>query len=319
MPFEPSERELRLSVVVCTHNPRADYFARTLAALATQTLPSLEWELVVIDNRSETPLAGRIDLAWHANARIVREETLGLTPARLAGIREARAGLLVFVDDDNVLDPDYLEVAAATARAHPHLGAWSGQCLPSFEAEPPAWTRRYWGNLSLREFDRDVWSNLPRLAETMPCGAGLCVRRAVAARYVALHESGQRGFQFDRTGGSLISGGDNDLAGCACSLGLGVGLIAGLRLKHLIPPERLTEDYLTRLAEGISLSSTLLDEKYGLDVRPRSAVRRLSDVVRLLRMKRPHRDIVRAAYRGHDRAVAMLRGGSVSSESAGSR
>ena len=295
-----------LSVIVCTHNPRGDYFARTLAALAAQTLPASAWELVGVDNRSKTPLAPRTDVTWQPNARIVREDTLGLTPARLRGIREARTGLLVFVDDDNVLDPDYLAVALRVAREQPHLGAWSGQCIPSFETEPPAWTRRYWGNLSLREFEHDVWSNLPRLAETMPCGAGLCVRRAVAQHYVALHENGQRGFQFDRTGGSLISGGDNDLAGCACSIGLGVGLIAGLKLKHLIPPERMTEDYMTRLAEGISLSSALLDDKYGLAVRPRGALRRIVDVLRLLRMPQPHRRIVRAANRGRDRAIEML-------------
>jgi glycosyltransferase involved in cell wall biosynthesis len=295
-----------LSVIVCTHNPRADYFSRTLAGLAAQTLPASGWELVVVDNRSDEPLAGRIDLAWHPNARIVREETLGLTPARLRGIREASTALLVFVDDDNVLDPAYLAVALDVARERPYLGAWSGQCIPEFEQDPPAWTRRYWGNLSLREFDRDIWSNLPRLAETMPCGAGLCVRHAVARHYADLHDGGQRGFQFDRTGSSLISGGDNDLAGCACSVGLGVGLIASLQLTHLIPPQRMTVDYLTRLAEGISLSATLLDEKYGLEVRPRDALRRFADVVRLLRLSQPHRDILRAVHRGRDRAVAML-------------
>jgi hypothetical protein len=140
----------------------------------------------------------------------------------------------------------------------------------------------------------------------MPCGAGLCVRHAVARHYADLHDGGQRGFQFDRTGSSLISGGDNDLAGCACRVGLGVGLIASLQLTHLIPPQRMTVDYLTRLAEGISLSATLLDEKYGLEVRPRSALRRVADMLRLLRLSQPHRGIVQAANRGRDRAVAML-------------
>lgn len=295
-----------VSVVICTHNPRADYFARTLAALSIQSLGCDAWELIVIDNRSERPLEGRLDLTWHPHARIVREETLGLTPARLRGIREAKGCLLVFVDDDNVLAPDYLDVALATAHNAPHLGAWSGQCLPQFESEPPAWTRRYWGNLSLREFGRDLWSNLPRLAETMPCGAGLCVRRTVALHYAELHESGKRGFQFDRTGTSLISGGDNDLAGCACDLGLGVGLIAGLKLEHLIPPERMTEDYLTRLAEGISLSSTLLDEKYGMRPAPRGVAGRVADELRLLRLAKRDRRIVRAAYRGREKALRML-------------
>jgi glycosyltransferase involved in cell wall biosynthesis len=301
-----------LSVVVCTHNPREDYIARTMTGLRAQTLPTSAWELVVIDNLSAAPLADRLDLGWHPAARLVREEKLGLTPARLRGIREARGDLLVFVDDDNVLDPDYLAVARRTADEKPFLGSWSGQCRPGFDAPPPEWTRRYWGNLALREFDDDAWSNQPRLAATMPCGAGLCIRRQVAERYLALHEAGGRRFQFDRTGSSLISGGDNDLAACACLEGLGVGVIAALKLQHLMPADRFTADYLTRLAEGIHFSSTLLDAQWGLPTPPPSRLRRLADRVRRVLLPSPHRQIFAAALRGRDKALDLLSSGSAS-------
>ena len=295
-----------LSVVICTHNPRSDYLRRCVDALRGQTLPYDRWELLVVDNRSDEPVADRIDLSWHPAARIVREETLGLTPARLRGIRETTGELLVFVDDDNVLDTDFLETALRTAEERPFLGSWSGQCRPGFEEPPPEWTRRYWGNLVIREFDKDVWSNLPRLPDTMPCGAGLCVRRDVALHYLHLHESGKRSFQFDRTGGSLLSGGDNDLAACACDIGLGVGLIASLKLTHLIPPERLTVDYLARLAEGIHYSSTLLDSEHGVRTGQRTALSRTADFLRIMRLKQPHGRILRAAFRGRDRAMQQL-------------
>lgn len=297
---------LKISVIICTYNPRAEYLSRCLDALHAQTLPQSQWELLVVDNRSAQPLAGRIDLSWHASARLVREETLGLTSARLRGIREVTGDLLVFVDDDNVLDADFIAMALRTAEGKPFLGAWSGQCRPEFEVTPPAWTRRYWGNLVIREFDKDVWGNLPRLPDTMPCGAGLCVRREVAQHYLLLHESGQRSFQFDRTGDSLLSGGDNDLAACACDIGLGVGLIASLKLTHLISAERLTENYLTRLAEGIYFSSVLLDREYGIPVAHRTILGRMVDFLRTIRVGQPHRRIIRAAYRGRDRAVKQL-------------
>src|SRR5437660_1326895 len=271
-----------LSVVVCTHNPRSDYLHQCIDGLRCQRLPYDRWELLVVDNRSDKPLADRIDLSWHPNAHIAREEALGLTAARLRGIREATGQLLVFVDDDNVLDVDFLEIALQTMEERPFLGSWSGQCRPGFEEPPPEWTRRYWGNLVIREFDHDVWSNLPRLPDTMPCGAGLCVRRNVAIYYLRLHESGRRIFQFDRTADSLLSGGDNDLAACACDLGLGVGLIASLKLTHLIPSERLTVDYLTRLAEGIHFSSTLLDSERGFPAVQRGPLGRLADCLRIM-------------------------------------
>lgn len=295
-----------ITVVICTHNPRPDYFGRTIEALRRQTLPTTQWELLVVDNASEPGRGPQEDLAWHPRARTVQEPKLGLTPARLCGIREAAGDLLVLVDDDNVLDPDYLEQAQAVAEARPYLGAWSGQCRPDFEVQPPEWTRRYWGNLAIREFDEDVWSNLPRLADTMPCGAGLCVRREVARRYLEVNESGQRAFQFDRAGGSLVSGGDNDLAACACDLGLGVGLVAALKLQHLMPPERLTADYLARLAEGIQFSGTLLDAQWGLAPQPRSLLGRLADMLRMLRQRGPDRRIAQAVNRGHRRAMALL-------------
>jgi len=106
----------------------------------------------------------------------------------------------------------------------------------------------------------------------MPCGAGLCVRRSVARRYLHLHECGKRSFQFDRTGGSLLSGGDNDLAGCCVRHRSWVGLIASLKLTHLISPERLTVDYLVRLAEGVHYSSILLDSEHGIRTGPANGI-----------------------------------------------
>jgi glycosyltransferase involved in cell wall biosynthesis len=297
---------MMLSVIICTHNPRWDYLQQCIGALQAQRLPYRGWGLFVVDNLSDEPLTDRIDLSWHPDAHIVREETLGLTPARLRGIRESRGDLLVFVDDDNVLDADFLETALRVAEEKAFLGSWSGQCRPRFEEPPPRWTCRYWGNLCIREFEQDSWSNLPRLPDTIPCGAGLCVRREVALHYLYLHESGKRSFQFDRTGGSLLSGGDNDLAACACDIGLGVGLIASLKLTHLIPPERLTIDYLARLAEGIHYSATLLDSEHGIRTVRRTALGRTADFLRIMRLKKPHSRILRAAFRGRDRAIHKL-------------
>jgi hypothetical protein len=140
----------------------------------------------------------------------------------------------------------------------------------------------------------------------MPCGAGLCVRRSVAQHYLALHQSGKRSFQLDRTGNSLVSGGDNDLAACACDLGLGVGLMAALKLQHLIPPQRLTADYLARLAEGIHFSAVLLD---GLR-QPATAITRWQvrphHWLRAWLTPAPHRAIQLAVLRGRTRGVRSL-------------
>ena len=75
---------LDYSVIICSHNPRRDYFDRTLVSLREQTMARERWELLLIDNRSDRPLANVYDLSWHPLARDMREEELGLTPDRNA-------------------------------------------------------------------------------------------------------------------------------------------------------------------------------------------------------------------------------------------
>jgi glycosyltransferase involved in cell wall biosynthesis len=305
---ETSGNAPSISVITCAHNSRYEYLSRTLAALQAQTLAKISWEFVVVDSFSDEPIEARIDLSWHPHARVVREQSAGLTRARLRGIAETTGDLLVFVDDDNELDSDYLDQAARIARDWPRIGAWSGCTRPQFESSPPAWTKRYWGNLVIRDVTSDLWSNLPLLPETMPCGAGLCVRRSVAFYYRQLHDKGKRSFMLDRIGQSLLSGGDNDLAASACDVGLGVGIFTSLRLTHLIPAVRLEEDYLVSLAEGISLSAILLKSFRT----PRSAMRlpslknRLADVARAALMNRRDRRFFLATKRGERTAYRML-------------
>lgn len=296
-----------VSVIVCTHNPNRDYLAKTLCGLKSQTLAFEHWELLFIDNKSDAPLSQSIDLSWHPMGRILREEKLGLTPARLLGIREAKGDLLVFVDDDNVLDPDFLETAVRIANEKPFIGSWSGQCRPAFEVAPPEWTKPYWGNLVIREFADDRWSNLPKLNDTMPCGAGLCVRSNVAKHYVHLNDSGQRAFQLDRTGTSLVSGGDGDLAACACDLGLGVGLFASLKLQHLIAPTRLTEEYLSKLTEGIYFSAVVLDFLRGNDQGLRRWKVRWRERLQAFTHRGVHRRIQLSSLRGRQRGLTWVK------------
>ncbi|WP_244141899.1 glycosyltransferase [aff. Roholtiella sp. LEGE 12411] len=252
------DMEILLSVIICTHNPRFSYLDRVLQALQYQTLSTDLWEILLVDNASNKVLSSELTLNWHPHARHIREEQLGLTPARLRGIREAQAEVLVFVDDDNILDANYLEVTWHISKNFPFLGAWGGQIRPEFEELPPAWTKPYLGNLAIREFERDSWSNLPNQHDTTPSGAGLCVRKVVAQKYSELVSKDHRRTGLDRKGKLLTSCGDSDLAFTACDISLGTGLFTSLKMTHLIPSIRLEESYLLRLVEGLAYSQNIL-------------------------------------------------------------
>jgi glycosyltransferase involved in cell wall biosynthesis len=297
----------KLSVITCSHNPRVDYLMMVIDALNNQTSDKQCWEYLLIDNASAEPLSRTTDLSWHPYARVITEEKLGLTQARLRGIQESTGEILVFVDDDNVLDSNYLETVLRLSSEWPMLGAFGGQVRPKFEEEPPEWTRKYWRRLAIREFEQDRWSNIPCLDDTTPNGAGLCVRRQVARQYLAYHSDRKR-FVLDRAGTSLLSAGDLDLAATACDLGLGNGLFISLKLTHLVPRERLEEDYLLRLTEAQAFSGVVL-----MSFRPSAGASWGSgwktiaaDQVRMLFMNPQDRRFFQAVRRGQLRASEFL-------------
>ena len=248
-----------LSVIICTHNPRPHYFRRVLNALREQTLPLDEWELLLIDNASTDPLENWVDVSWHPRARHVREMTLGVAWARIRGITEAASELLLFVDDDNVLDRDYLAQAKAIALEHPQLGAWSGNSTLEFEEPPPEWTKRYWPLLAARDVPRDaIGRSTYHDPATTHIGAGMCFRREVGLHYREQWLKTPIRKVFGARGRSALLGEDTDLALTATDLGMDSGVFARLKLTHLMPPQRLTEEYLLRLHRGVSTASLLM-------------------------------------------------------------
>jgi len=261
----------KASVVICTHNPREDYLRRVLDGLRSQTLPTDQWELLLIDNASQASLSGRFDLSWHPHGRHIREEELGLTPARLRGIMESRADVLVFVDDDTVLAPDYLEQALVVEKQWPLVGVWGGSIAPEFETPAPAWCGDQIWRLTIVEVKEDIWSNLREVSATIPCGAGMCIRKSVGLRFVEWCRISEKSNGLGRKGTALSGYEDVDLAHCAMDIGLGTGKSTRLHLTHLVPTSRLTLDYFVRHAEGDAASCMIFCAIRGLPVKEPTA------------------------------------------------
>jgi glycosyltransferase involved in cell wall biosynthesis len=253
---------LRVSVVICTHNPDPERLRRVLLGLKAQTLPVRDWEIVIVDNASaHFPPANFFASLGCAEFRCIRENRLGLTSARLAGLREARGDFVVLVDDDNVLAPDYLATVLDVFTADARLGATGGRSLPEFEAEPPAWCREFFPLLALRDL-----GSAPQIAATLrpagatrneypafaPIGAGMALRREAWTTW--LEAASRHAAISDRSGNSLSSGGDNDIVLTILGHGWHVGYCPRLALSHLIPATRLRPDYLARLNRGIQKS-----------------------------------------------------------------
>jgi len=251
------------TVIICSHNPRYKALQRVLEALKNQTLDLKNWELLLIDNASKKSLSEQYDLSWHPHACHLQEPKLGKLNAWFLGLKESRSDLIVCVDDDTVLNEDYLEKALLISSEWPFVGAWGGKVVPEFEVPLPDWIGSEVWRLTVIDVQEDIWSNLKDDFQTVPVGAGMCVRRLVAKEY--LNRCMKTGaLSLDRSGTGLSGYGDIDLALCAVDVGLGTGKSTKLSLTHLIPAARLTIDYFARHAEGDAASLLLFRAMRGL-------------------------------------------------------
>lgn len=108
-----------VSVVVPTFN-RPRQLGECLDALAQQTVPSAEFEVVVVDDGSPQPLDGLVAaFGPRLRVRLVRQENAGPAAARNRGCREAVGPLVAFTDDDCRPRPTWLERLVEGERVHP--------------------------------------------------------------------------------------------------------------------------------------------------------------------------------------------------------
>ncbi len=101
--------------MIPTYN-QADLLHECLASLTRQTLPGEHFEIVVVDDGS-TDGTATVLAQFSPPVRMVRfPANRGRSAARNAGIREARAPLIVLVDSDILVRSDFLELHLQTHR-----------------------------------------------------------------------------------------------------------------------------------------------------------------------------------------------------------
>ncbi|MES2107459.1 MAG: glycosyltransferase [Bacteroidota bacterium] len=266
------ETQISLTVLIPSFNPVLPLINAVIDSLKSQTLQVERWELIVIDNNSSNSTIGQIDLSWHPNHRVLKEQRQGLTFARLCGFQHARGDIIVMVDDDNVLVPGYLEYVVNYFQINPLAGTIGGKIFGRFDGfEPPQWTIQFWNMLAIRDFGDETLlsacgmnNGYPSFA---PVGAGMAIRKRLLDPYILQLASGKPGTT-DRVGDSLSSGGDNEINIHILRQGYCVAYVPDLKIQHIIPEQRITRAYLSRLNYESSRSWAELLLRYDLSPWP---------------------------------------------------
>jgi glycosyltransferase involved in cell wall biosynthesis len=116
---------VEVSIIIPTHN-RCDVLLQTLGALAATDYGIGRWEVVVVDDGSTDGTSERVDTWSKATPlplSLVSQEARGPAAARNAGARAARGDALIFIDNDMLVQPDFVGRHVASLRSNP--GTWT--------------------------------------------------------------------------------------------------------------------------------------------------------------------------------------------------
>lgn len=232
---------MRVTVAICTWN-RSSLLGQTLARMESLQVPDgVEWELLVVNNNStddtDSVIADRM-ASGRLPIRRLFEPKQGHSNARNCACAAATGDLLIWTDDDVLVEPDWVRRYVEAAEAYPDAAFFGGPVRPWFEAPPPPAVQQILGQLQSPLALLDLGDQTRRLAdEEYPLGANMAFRTDHLKRYPFRSDLG-------RCGGSLMSGDDIDVLSRMQRDGLTGVWVAGAALRHFVPSARMVRAYL---------------------------------------------------------------------------
>lgn len=247
---------MQLTVAICTWN-RSALLRHTLDSLAAVRVPDgAQWEVLVVANACTDDTAEVVQAAaTHVPLRLVEEPRLGLSHARNTAALAAAGDCIIWIDDDVLVGPGWLEAYCRAIVEHADAAFFGGPIRPWFPAPPPRWFELALpsvGNaLSLLDYGAH---RVNFDADHLPFGANFAVRTDIQRKHTYRTDLG-------RCGAGMRSGEETDVLHRILADG-GVGVwVPDAALRHHVSPERQTLRYLRRYyfenGEGAALVGTL--------------------------------------------------------------
>ena len=258
---------MKIDVCICTHNPRLEILTIVLNAIANQTIGKDQYQVWIIDNASSPAISAVITTPLEIagiTCHLLQEPRLGIMYARELAGQATTGDAVVFVDDDNELMSNYLEIAIDILSSCPEIGFFGGKLLADIKVEYPNWMNELFayigikdcGDLPMSECLKDAY----KWGEWEPPTAGAVVRRQVLQKYFEKLKSIPSSLVIGRQGSSgLLSSEDSLIAKCCYDMGLACSYQPKLQLIHHINARRLKFSYFTKLLFNYGRSYVLLE------------------------------------------------------------
>ena len=174
---DASRRSPAVSIIVPVYRTER-FLQECLESVAAQTYT--DWECIIVDDGSDDPalidvLARR---TLRSKATVVHQSNQGVSAARNRGIANARAPLIVCLDSDDALHPEFLAKTVTALQADDRFGVaycWTRHIGLRTDIVKPAVVEPF--RLLQRNlipvtalFKKEIWGKIGGFDETMPVG-----------------------------------------------------------------------------------------------------------------------------------------------------
>lgn len=210
------------------------------------------WELIVVNNGAGS--ATDCVVSPFRNAlplNLIHEPTLGLSVARNTGVRASSGELIVFTDDDVIVDSLWLTTYFAAPTLFPHCDFFGGMIVPQFSnssKKSSLWENSFFDGYLLRK-------NLgPDPREIVPTenffGANMAFKRSVFSQLRFAEYLGIKGSK-------RLAGEETDLIQRCLKQGFLGAWLPQARVLHPVSRERLSPSFFIRYFWGLGVSTSL--------------------------------------------------------------
>ena len=227
-----------ISIIICCYNSSAR-LPQTIRHLAGQECrEDINWEVIIVDNASKDNTSLVANEEWQKYKltipfKVVYEAIPGLSAARKKGKDLAKFDFLLYCDDDNWLDSNYVERAYNLMSSNVEIGVLGGQTYPVYEVTPPNWFIER-GNFFALGKQSDKSGDLTN-GKGWVWGAGSIFRKEI---FEKIDSIGYKLLLTGRKGKSMTSGEDIELCYIVKIMGYKIWYDEGLFCAHYMPKGR---------------------------------------------------------------------------------
>jgi glucosyl-dolichyl phosphate glucuronosyltransferase len=250
---------IEITVAICTYN-RERYLPQLFQSILDQTLAPERFEIVLIDNNSPGNTRELFNdfTSNHPSYRThyALETNQGLSFARNRAIKEAKAPLITFLDDDAFIDKNYLSVLVEGFKQHPECGSIGGPIYLHYEDIKPKWENLYLNSL-LGYFNKGSDPFYFNRTD-YPRGSNMAFRMLVFER------AGLFNVALGRIGNNLFGGEEKDQYNRIYEAEIPVLYEPQAIVHHCVPKERTTFAFIKKQALGTGVSERLRSKNEGL-------------------------------------------------------